>query len=158
MAISHYDNKGKKIGESKDSDDLIGEGIGILIIISGIFYFISEAFLWVNKKMNNWESLEIPYSYIFSFYHYLIQIPIEFLSKYTSLLFDHELTKYPNLNTIISVVIFTTVIIAILFLLKRVLSIIGLKMKNFILLLILPSLLGGSFFILMKTYTWLTAM
>jgi len=158
MSVQHYDNDGKRIGESKSYYDLFWEGVGSLLVYGGIFYFLAETFIWLTEKISNWESLDTPYNYIFAFYHYILQIPIEFLVDKISWIFSINITSYSNLNIVINITIIITLLIFILMIFKKILLIMNLTFKDFFILLLVPAFLCGILFVFIEIYNWLVVI
>jgi len=158
MSVQHYNNDGKKIAESKRYYNLFWEAIGSLLIYAGIFFFLAKTFIWLTEKISNWESLDTPYNYIFAFYHYVLQIPIEFLGDKVSWIFSIHITSYPNLNIVINITIIITLLIFILIMFKKILLIMNHTFKGFFILLLVPAFLCGIFFVFIEIYNWLVVI
>ena len=58
---------------------------------------------WLYKYFNYWPSISEPYNFITETYYYLIVIPIDFCIAVWAHIVQYELTIYPNVNLITSI-------------------------------------------------------
>jgi len=155
MQINHYDKNGNYIGSTKDPDAEFSEAIGTLI---GYVLVLAAPFFLISKLMDiikKWEHLDFPYSYIYKFYHYMIEIPVEKIIYYGNLIFEYDFTIYPNLNLLLSILIFVISFILVIYTFKLFLKLTHLNWVQFLFVLLLPAILGGCFHYGAEIYHWI---
>lgn len=101
MPVSHYDSFGNKIGSSSDDNGF--SAVTLLFIASGVFSGFYKVFIWSIEKISNWETFSAPYSYMASFYHYVLVFPVRTSVDIKNWLFTQPFTEYPNINATISI-------------------------------------------------------
>jgi len=87
---------------SDDSDE--GFAIFFLVVIAVAGLILYGVVLWIWEQINNWISLELPYRFIALYYFCIIAMPIKVGCTIYEFLLNSNLTKWPNLNLIISVI------------------------------------------------------
>ncbi len=150
-----YDSSGNRIGSVNSG----GEGF-ILAFICAIGYLIYHLFARAWEKVTNWQTLELPYNYIAAFYNYIVVMPIKAGIDISHWFDLQEFTKYPNLNTtitVLGVLIYVGSIIFIIRSITKILGYFGHEAKVLWLIFIAPSVLGGIWFIFLELSNWLFA-
>jgi hypothetical protein len=149
-----YDSSGNRIGSVNGGG---GDGF-ILAFICAIGFLIYHLFVQAWGKVTNWYTFELPYNYIAAFYNYIVVIPIK-LGVDISHWFDvQEFTKYPNLNTTITVLGVLVYICSIIFIISRstrILEYLGYEAKTLWIIFFAPSILGGAWFLLVELFNWI---
>jgi len=137
------ENYSQTCNSDADFKNLLGFFTNMTIIFTPIFLIFK-----ILAILESWKDLEAPYNHLYTYYHYVLQIPAKTTLHQLEWLFKYPFTIYPNLNLLIRVLIVITTLILLISLLNRFLKLLHLNWVQFILLLLSPIILGG-------VYQWL---
>lgn len=101
----HYDEHGEYRGKTSDKAPSQDEGISFFVLLGLIaFSVVSAALKWVRNFVMNFDSFPAPYSWVGKWYHSFAML-LGVFSDFFSWLWHLQSTPYPNLNTIISLIL-----------------------------------------------------
>jgi len=128
----------------------------LIAALAGIVYGIYSLY----EYLHSWPSFSEPYNFIGAFYYYSIVVPIDSFIMVWYKLQEYELTIYPNVNFIVSLL----GIIAYAFLVKSVLQLsmfllakLRVKLRYVVLLMFLPAVISLFWYLGNLFLSWLFA-
>lgn len=152
MAVKIYDKKGNYLGTARE-DSFIAKIVSFFIFGIGVISGLN----WLWEKVTNWQTLEVPYKYIAFFYNYTIVFFIQTLVKVWIL--GSNLTQYPNLNIVISIVFSISYVFIVLYVVGLLFKLGWRNNKRvdlyFVVILVSPCIFSIMWFFGSLIYMWL---